>query len=298
MLQRAIAIVNPSANRRRANALWERVLPHLARAGIEVDVVYTTGPGDGVRLAAAAAREGWPAVLAVGGDGTVHEVANGLLCAAGGAATLPLGVVAAGSGNDFAEVAKLPRDPELLAQRFARGTTRAVDAGRVNDRFFVNGVGIGFDARVGLEARGVRLLRGAAIYPWALLKVLRTHHTPQVRVCVDGVQIADGPVTLVTVANGGRCGGGFWLCPDARPDDAILDVLVAGPLGRIDTISLALQSRSGSHVNNAAASFHRGREIRITANEPLPVHADGEPLGEWPREVRLEVLPGRLTLLG
>lgn len=293
-----LAIVNPVANRGRAASAWEQMRPHLRRHGFHADTVRTAGPGDAVRLAEAAARAGRPTVLAVGGDGTVHEVANGLLRAAEGAETLPLAVVPAGSGNDFVKTAGILTEPAEWARRVAAGTVRMLDAGHVNGTFFVNGVGIGFDARVGLEARRVRLLRGPAVYAWALVKVLRTHQTPHVRVWVDGVQVADGAATLVTVANGGCCGGGFWLCPAARPDDGRLDVLVAAPLSRRETVRLALQSRSGAHVASPAAAFHRGREIRITANEPLPVHVDGEPLEPRPQELRFQVLPGRLSLLG
>lgn len=110
-------------------------------------------------------------------------------------------------------------DPGAGGRALLNAAPRTVDAGRVGDRFFVNGVGVGFDAQVATEARTIRHLRGTAVYAWALLRVLRVHRPPLVQVRVDGVEATDQPVTLVTVANGPCCGGGFWLCPGARLDD-------------------------------------------------------------------------------
>ncbi|HEX2093923.1 MAG TPA: hypothetical protein VHG28_16080, partial [Longimicrobiaceae bacterium] len=175
---------------------------------------------------------------------------------------------------------------------------RRVDAGRVGDRYFINGVGIGLDARVGIEAARVRRLRGTAIYLWALARVLPGFRPPQIRVELDGEVVADRPLTLVTAANGGCHGGGFWICPGARIDDGALDVCVADAFGTLGILDLLPRVMRGTHVGRPGVHMLHGRRLRVTSPGPLPVHADGEIVAEATHELEIEVLPGRLTMLG
>lgn len=298
MARSTFVILNPAAGRGAAARARERLETALGASGTEHRVEETAGPGHATELAERAVAEGWGAVAAVGGDGTVHEVANGLLRAAGDGPTLPLGIVPVGSGNDFAKLVGAPDDPAAAVRRILAAAPRRVDAGRVGERFFTNGVGVGLDARVAVEAGRVRRLRGMAIYLVALARVLRSFRPPRMRVWLDGVEVADRPLTLVTVGNGGCHGGGFWICPAARIDDGELDVCMAEALGTFGILDLLPRVMRGTHVGRPGVAFHRARRVRISSPDALPVHADGEVLAEAAHELEIEILPGKLTLLG
>lgn len=291
-------ILNPAAGRGAWARAWPAVRAVLQDAGARVELAETARHGHAVELAGAAARAGWPAVVAMGGDGTVHEVVNGLLRASDGeAATAALGIVPAGSGNDFALLAGIARDPAEAARRIVSGAERRVDAGRVGDRWFTNGVGVGLDARVAVEANRNRRLRGIGIYLWALARVLRTFRPPVMRVEIDG-EVIERPLTLATVGNGGRHGGGFWICPAARIDDGMLDVCVCDGLGTLRILRFLPKVLRGTHVGESCVHMRTARHVRITSDTPLPVHADGEILSEAARELEIEIAPGCLRLLG
>jgi YegS/Rv2252/BmrU family lipid kinase len=271
----------------------------LEGAGAAVQLAETARRGEAVELAEAASRAGWPAVVAIGGDGTVHEVANGLLRASGGGVTAAaLGIVAVGSGNDFALLAGLPRDAAGAARAIVLGAERRVDVGRVGDRWFTNGVGVGLDARVAVEANRNRRLRGIGIYLWALARVLRSFRPPVVRVEIDGGEVMERPMTLATVGNGARHGGGFWICPAARIDDGLLDVCICDGLGTLQILRFLPKTLRGTHVGVSCVHMRTARRVRISSDTPLPVHADGEILFEDARELEIEIAPGRLRLLG
>lgn len=295
---RYLVLLNPAAGRGAAARAARAIRSVLEAEGAHYQIVETEGPGHAVERARRAAGEGWTAVVAAGGDGTVHEVANGLLAAADGAPTVPMGIVPVGSGNDFARLAGIPTDPAAATRHLLGAAPRRVDAGRVDGRFFTNGVGIGLDARVGIEAAKVRRLRGIAIYLWALARVLPGFRPPRMRVELDGETVADGPLTLVTAANGGRHGGGFWICPDARIDDGVLDVAVAEAMGPAGILAFLPRVMRGTHVGRPEVRILRGRRLRVTSPDPLPVHADGEVVSEGAHALDVELLPGRLTLMG
>lgn len=301
-------ILNPTADRGRA----ERVLPALERAlraeGARYELVHTRRAGHAVALAEAAVEEGWRAVVAIGGDGVVHEVANGLLRAAGDNLVTPMGVVPAGSGNDFVKLLGIPpRDAEAAARRITRGEPRPVDVGRVphmvarsgprDPWHFVNGVGLGFDAQVALEASRVRRVRGLAIYAVAVLRTLRRLGAPHIRVVVDGEEVADRELILATIANGACHGGSFWLTPDASVDDGLLDVLVADRRGLAAVLALIPRVLRGRHLGARGVELRRGTRVSVRSDTPLPIHADGEIIASGVSELDVELLPGRLRVL-
>ncbi len=299
-LSNLLVILNPAASRGGAARSWPAAARVLDRAGLRYRLVVTAAPGHATTLAETAEAEGHTAAVAVGGDGTVHEVANGLLQAIGGDGrpTLPLGIIPVGSGNDFAKLVGVPPAPNPAARHLLGATVRAVDAGRVGNRFFTNGVGVGFDASVAIEARRVPHLKGMAMYGWAVLRVLRAHRSVRMRVELDGTDLGERPRTLVTVGNGACHGGGFWICPAAQIDDGLLDICTADAFSRTELLRLLPHVLRGSHVGRAGVEMHRARRVRITSSEPLPVHADGEIVAEAAHELEIEVLPGRLTVLG
>ncbi|MFL5539961.1 MAG: diacylglycerol/lipid kinase family protein, partial [Longimicrobiaceae bacterium] len=175
---------------------------------------------------------------------------------------------------------------------------RRVDAGRVGDRWFTNGVGVGLYARVAIEANRNRRLRGIGIYLWALARVLRRFRPPVLRVEIDGGEVMERPMTLAMVGNGGRHGGGFWICPAAKLDDGLLDLCACDELGKLRILRFLPKVLRGTHVGESCVHMRTARRVRITSDTPLPVHADGEILSEAARELEIEIAPGRLRLLG
>jgi diacylglycerol kinase (ATP) len=299
MASRSFFVIhNPTARRGAAAGVLRRITPVLRDAGIRFEVAATEAPRHAEELAENAARGGWDAVVAVGGDGTVQQAAAGLMNAANGAPTIPLGIVGVGTGNDFIKLLGLPlQKPEAATRRLLAGAPRAVDIGRAGGRYFTNGVGIGFDAQVAIEASKVRRLRGMPLYGWALLKVLRSLQSTPIRLMLDGEVVADRPLTLVTIGNGGCHGGGFWICPDARPDDGLFDVCIAEALSVPRLLHLIPHVMRGTHTRLPEVEIRRARRVRVSSPVPLPMHADGEIFGEAIHDVEIEILPGRLTVL-
>jgi diacylglycerol kinase (ATP) len=291
-------IHNPTAGRGRAARTWRRIEPVLREAGVRYEVATTGAPHHAEALAERAARAGWDAVVAVGGDGTVQQVASGLVRAAGDEPSLPLGIIGVGSGNDFIKLLDLPlQQPERAARRLLAATPRRVDIGRMNGRFFTNGVGIGFDAQVAARAARIRWLRGIPLYGAALLQMLPTLRAPRIRLELDGEVVADRQLTLVTVGNGACHGGGFWICPDARPDDGLFDVCIAEALSVPRLLHVIPHVMRGTHVRFPEVRILRAKRVRVSSPDPLPMHADGEVFGDTLREIEMEILAGRLTVL-
>jgi diacylglycerol kinase (ATP) len=291
-------IHNPTAGRGRSGRAWRRIEPVLRAAGTRYEVTATEGPGHAEVLAERAAEAGWDAVVAIGGDGTVQQVAAGLVRAAGDSPSVPLGIIGVGSGNDFIKLLDLPMQrPELAARRLLEASPRSVDIGRMGGRFFTNGVGIGFDAQIAHRAAQIPWLSGMALYGLALVQVMPTLRAPWIRLELDGQVVADRPLTLVTVGNGACHGGGFWLCPDARPDDGLFDVCIAESISVPRLLRVIPAVMRGTHVRLPEVTIRRAKHVRVSSPDPLPMHADGEVLGDTVREVEMEVLPGRLTVL-
>ena len=310
---RYVVILNPNAGFGRAARQQAAVEAAFEQAGVSFALRCTEAPGHARRLAYEAAHEA-EAVVAAGGDGTVHEVAGGLLEAGTGAA---LGILPLGTGNDAAEALGLPRRlPEALAVLKA-ATPHAVDYGRVRweeddaaqTRTFFNNVGAGFDALVGIEAQPYKRF-GALGYVAAVLGSLRHWHGPTARItgrtgagasavpaATPDVLLYDGPLLLVTAGNGIRSGGRFYLTPHASMMDGMLDVCIVHdtPPGRI--VQVLPRALNGTHARAPEVRMARVLTLDVEAPEGLPVHADGEILARHARRVRLDVVPGGLPVL-
>ncbi len=295
-------IVNPVAGKGHAGNVLSQVQTYLAQYGVDYDLTSTQAPGQGVDLARQAAQAGYERVVAMGGDGTADEVANGLLLAAEDGYPAVIGAIPVGSGNDFSYAVGIPADLEEACRRLAEGRVRTVDVIRVTvdgqPRIFDNSVGIGYDADVSLETRKMKLLRGFPMYLWAVFRVLATNSKwpYPMRITVDGQPLPHQAVTLITVANGPRAGGGFYLTPDAQPDDGVLDVCVADQLGRLGILKLLPHTMKGTHVGKKPIMMLQGRHVLIEAERGVPGHVDGEILCTQGRRFEFEILPGRLKV--
>lgn len=293
-MSKALVILNPVAGRGRLRREWPGMADALRAAGVAFEVAETRAPGEGVALAERAARE-FDVVIAAGGDGTVHEVANGLLRAQGRAA---FGVLPLGSGDDFVKM--LPaRDP---VERIARGTPRPFDAGRISaggaTRYFANGMDIGFGAHGAYNVRKVpRFLTGFGAYLGTLAVTLLRYPILRVSVQLDNGETVTQDTAMTAVMNGRAFGGSFHVCPDARADDGELDVLVVEGVGRLEILGLVPKIMRGAHRGHPRLRLARARRVLIESADPLLVEADGEIAFEDVRRLEIDIVPAALRVL-
>ncbi|MDJ0814104.1 MAG: diacylglycerol kinase family lipid kinase [Woeseiaceae bacterium] len=290
--------VNPTAGRGRAGKRLVRIEELLDEAGVTIQTHLSDAVGDLERQVKAAVDRGASRVIVAGGDGSIHEAVNGIMAAAG---TAKLGVIPTGTGNDFAKACNIPLDWEhatrLLGDRIvADSAWRRIDVGRMNERYFANGVGIGFDAKVTKVARSYRWPIGDLVYLLALFQcIVDGVITPALTITADELT-RSGPTTLVNVSNGAWVGGMFHIAPMADNSDGRLELLVADPVSRLRTLGLLPKILSGTHVGEKEVSHVSVRRVTIEAAEPVPSHLDGEVMPLLKR-FEIELLPAALDLL-
>ncbi|MFI5180356.1 MAG: diacylglycerol/lipid kinase family protein [Thermoanaerobaculia bacterium] len=272
--QRIVFIENPAAGKGRERRQAARIRTEVERAGFFGTWCTTEAPGHGVALAEEGARDGAAIVVAVGGDGTVGEVVGGLMRVAREARPI-LAVLPAGTGCDYARLLGHRRWDIARAAAILRARkVRTMDAGDVNGLFFANGVGLGFDGAVAADAARLRLIRGFAAYLTAVFRVLRTWKNFRLTAEVDG-EILDGPAILAAVTIGPASGGGFYLTPDAKPDDGLFDFCRLGDFRKLEAVRHLPKALNGSHVRLAKTTMRRGRSVTLRADRALVAHVDG-----------------------
>jgi YegS/Rv2252/BmrU family lipid kinase len=274
---------NPAAGRGRALTKWEARARKLKESGVVFDEAVTTRPWEASEIAEREARN-YEQIVAAGGDGTVHEVVNGLMRAGGKAA---LGVIPLGSGDDFAKLVKTG--------------IRIFDVGRISSgaeiRYFANGMDIGFGAHGARNVRRVpRFLTGFGAYLGALVLTMVKYPLLRVRIQLDDAPAFDLTTAMTAVMNGTTFGGSFRVCPEARPDDGLLDLLLVGPVGRREILQLVPKILRGAHAGDPRLRMVRAQRLRIESSEPVLVEADGEIAFQEARRLEIDLLPAALRV--
>ena len=296
MSGKAKIIVNPYAGRWKALKSIPAIEAALLGEGIPYDLVQTEGPEHGIELARQAALQGYAPVVAAGGDGTVSEVMNGLVQAAGEGLAGPMGIIPRGSANDLPVQLGLPLDVEGACRRLRQGRERIIDVGRVDGRYFDNDVGVGFEPQVTIEARKIQWLRGTLIYIVAVFRALRSYDQPHMTIEWDGGRAA-GPMLLVSVGNGNVTGGAFRLTPQAELDDGLLDFVFGTAMSRLQILRFLPLVFSGQHIHRPEVTHGRTTRLTITSDDPLPVGVDGEIISTAAHRLEFEVVPGKLRVI-
>jgi YegS/Rv2252/BmrU family lipid kinase len=298
-------IVNPHAGRRHVGDEVPELERNLRARGLSYRLMRTGGPGDATRMATEALRDGSRFLVAVGGDGTVHEVVNGMFEDGHPIVDdVVLGVVAAGSGCDFIRTFGLPGDATRACNHLVGENTYPLDVGRITFRasdgaersvYFANVAEAGLGAAVAARAERMSPRLGQAKYFLGFWLVMPRFKLAHVRVQADR-RTFEGPAYLVVVGNAQYYGGGMRISPRSYPGDAILDVLVfKGP--KSDSFTLLPKIYRGDHVpNDHVAELRVRRELTIDADRPLPIEADGEVLGTTPATVEILAQAIRLKL--
>ena len=290
-------LVNPSAGRGRRRGLLAEVLRRLEAGGRPVRVLDAHSSQEAEKACRAAVEQGAFAVVAVGGDGTVHRA---LQAVAG--QPVGFGVIPAGTGNDFADGVGVPMDSYGAADRIAAAVradrTTGFDLARMSGpsgevRWFGAVLAAGFDAIVNERANRMRWPRGPRRYDLATVLEVARLRARRYELELDGVDRSfDG--VLVAVGNCPSYGGGLRICPDADPADGLLDVVIAAPFGRVGLAQLKPRLRHGTHVNDRRVTAYRARQVRVGASGIIG-YADGERIGPLPIEV--SCVPGAVRLL-
>jgi len=294
---KTVFLVNPAAENGAAGRRWPELAHEAASLGLQGDTRFSERPGHLTELAREAAPNA-DLLVAVGGDGTVNEVVNGIA-----GLDVELALIPRGTGGDFVRTFGIPRKLDRAVEVALRGRTRAIDLGRGRYRswagedeesYFANIASAGMSGAIAKRTNETsKALGGKVSYAWATVAVFSRWRSDEVRVRVDGTEQA-GRMHDVIVANGRYLGGGMKMVPEAEPDDGLLDVLLIGDLTKRDLLLTMPKTYRGKHLPHPKATLLRGTTVEIDAPEPLPVELDGEQPGTTP--VRFEIVPRALRL--
>ena len=319
-----VIIANPISGKGHAKNVAEQAHAALTESGQRGQLVLTSASGDAKRFAHEAVADGTRFIIACGGDGTLHEVVNGI-------ATVPdvtLGVLPCGRGNDFAAAVGIPLKPEAAIATLLSGTPIRVDLGRcyqnspqltvnshqlkrdvlnenplpttnnqqpTTNNYFTTIATCGYDTEVSRRAaKGTPLFAGTASYAYAAVETLFYYDPPSVRLEGD-FGTYEGPLLLAATGITSRYGGGFQIVPNARIDDGLFDVCIVRPVSSVTVLRLLVTLFWGGHVKHPAVSMHQTRTLKIETDPPILLYADGEPMCETPATI--EIIKGGLTVM-
>lgn len=295
-----VLIVNPKAGNGRVGRRWGQVEPKLWELlGARAEVWRSERPGHAEELAGLAAAQNADWVAVVGGDGTVHEVVNGLcrFQAQTGRQAPRLCFLPAGTGNDFARSHGIPLNPLAAAQALVPGQGKEVeiDIGLAGERYFVNIGGAGFDAEVAADAnRSGKTLPGAMPYILSTFKILFTYRNQPMVIHSDGKRL-ERVALFVAVGVLPFHAGGMMMLPQADPTDGLLDVCIVGDIDKFTLVRLLRTVFTGGHVGHPKVEIFRAEQVEIEGSPALHVHSDGEIVGNLP--IAFRCVPKALRLL-
>ncbi len=296
-------IVNPIAGRGATTWKWPLIKERLDSNGLDYDVEFTSEKAHAIKISRDATDAGYSFIIAVGGDGTVNEVANGILTSHN-RKQATLGVINTGTGSDYIRTVGTPRDPVEACDFLARKDRFLIDIGlaeyyregRKERRFFINYAGTGFDSEVA-EATNrmpkLRFVSNTVPYVAALLKTLIGYKNKTVNLTIDEDTRA-GRVLSVIIANGRYVGGGMKIAPDAELGDGKFDVITINDVGKFELLKTFPKIYSGTHIAHPKVEVHLARHVGVDPVERMPVSADGELLGQCP--ATFDIIPGALAV--
>ncbi len=320
-------ILNPTSGGGAGRKLRPEIERELAARGLTFTLEETERPWHAAELAQAAARAGVDVVVAAGGDGTIHEVANGLLAAAAGGEGDPaLGVIPVGTGNDFAKLLVGGKDRRQAYQALAAGDVAVFDVGHVSwsagasaggaaapaapgagdgqigAEYFINGMGTGVDVEVVRQIHRLPHMPAILLYLIGLIRAVIGFKAIPLRIRADDRPL-DRPVMIIAIGNGPCLGGGFWVCPHARPDDGRFDICMVDDLNYFQIARTIPRVMRGTHEHLAVVTMDQARTIEVetvgAGAAPLFFQLDGE-LREPAdaRRMRIALRPGALRVVG
>ncbi|MFL7893196.1 MAG: diacylglycerol/lipid kinase family protein [Anaerolineales bacterium] len=295
-------IINPNADLGRAWR-WGSDLRAVVEEYGGADWTGTVYPSHATELARQAAEDGYELVISVGGDGTTHEVINGLM-------QVPkerrprLGIVPVGTGNDFASNVGMQTEPPQAMRQVFTGNPKFIDIAEIASgarrEYWDNTLGIGFDAKATIHSRNVPVLSGFPVYLWAAIRTIMLDHDPALITFESDQESWHEENLLIVLCNGPREGGGFHIAPEAKVDDGWLDYAAITKVSRPMMFRLLPEVMKGTHGRFSQVRINKFRELTITSDRPLVIHTDGEiyaGFGTDVRELSIKILPSALELI-
>jgi YegS/Rv2252/BmrU family lipid kinase len=294
-----VFLVNPASGDGATGKRWPELAHRASLLGLSGETLLSERPGHLIELAGRAVDGGARLVVAVGGDGTLNEVVNGIAGRDVELATIPLG-----TGMDFVRTYGIPTKFDDAVRCALDGATRTIDAGRVSyrtwsgeaaERWFANVGSVGMSGAVAQRANGMsKVLGGKLTFFYALTRVFLEWENTEVTVVLDDGEERRGLMHDVVVANGAWHGGGMKLAPAALPDDGLFDIVLIGDIGKIDFLTTAPKIYKGRHVEHAKVEVVRSKRVEVDAAERLPIEVEGEQVGTTPAV--FEVVPAAVRV--
>jgi len=296
MTRKVKVILNPHGGPLNRQEKINQVEHSLKQAGLDYHLEVTHHPKHGTELARRATLIGWPTIVAVGGDGTVNEVINGVLADNSSQHSPQIGIIPTGTANDFANVLQLPQEINAACQRIVIGNTKKIDVGQVNGHYFVNNSAIGLEAVVTVTQNKIRWIHGIPRYVMAALKCIVGAKPWDVR--IDWPQgTYEGSIVLVSVGNSNRTGGVFYMTPKAVIDDGLIDFVYGMGMHRWQMVLLMPKLFWGSHIHHSLVVSKQTTSLKIKTNPPSPIQADGEIIATAATEIKYNIKPKRLEVI-
>jgi diacylglycerol kinase (ATP) len=296
-------VVNRVAAGGKTASVWPAIEKELRSLGLAFDSRFTEAPNHATALAREAVEQGYETVVAVGGDGTVNEVVNGLLAPGAIRAGAILGVIITGRGSDFARTIGIPSDYAEACARLAGERTMTVDLGLATfhqegeqrQRYFVNVGGGGFDAEVAHRAnRAPNFMGGTIPYLTSLVTTLFAYRNKAVELILDDQEPIRMVVNSVVVANCQYFGGGMKVAPEADPNDGLFDVVVIGDIDKIEFLMTVPKVYDGTHITHPQVDTYRAKRVEVRSEQDLLLQVEGEVCGHTP--LTFQIVPSALQI--
>jgi len=296
----ARVILNPYSNRWNSQKRWPEAEVALKAAGVEFELVVSQKKGQIVELAEQAVRDKCSPIIVAGGDGSIGDAAHGLMQAARSKdeRLVPLGIMPTGSANDVVFALGLPTDFNEAARVIAAGKTRAMDLGKLNDRYFVNNSAAGLEPYVTIKHEKIHWIKGMVRYLVAAVQAIMDKPEWDGTVRWDGGDFS-GKISLISIGNGRRTGG-FFMTPHADPFDGKLTLAFGyrpTRLGLFQALPRAFNEDKGNYVEMEGMYEVQATRISIHLDKPSPAHTDGELLTEWIQDFEYQIFPKRIEMI-
>jgi diacylglycerol kinase (ATP) len=296
-----IIILNPYSNRWKTSERISEIKSAMSSTGLKADIVETNAPGHAIQLAAQAVEEGYTPIIGGGGDGTLGEVINGMMHVDQESVKPigPFGILPVGSANDLGDQMGIPRDLSQAIAVIAKGKTRRIDIGKVNDRYFVNNAGLGLEPYITILQSRMKRLKGNMRYIAAALQGILHHPCWNMHLEWEYGSYS-GPISLVSIGNCARTGGVFYTVPHANPCDGKLSFIYGYISTRLKTLfalPMTMKPDKGNISEHPAVHEEDTLWLKVRAETPTPAHADGEIFAEGIHEIEFRILPGKLEVI-
>ena len=289
-------IVNSTAGRGKTGKKISKLVTSLNEHKIDFEIELTKAPQHAIQIAKDAIKKGFHNIISVGGDGTLNEVVNGVMLS-GKSEEVNVGIIPEGGGNDFATGFNLSSKIDKAVEILQKLNIRKIDVGKIEDRYFINALGIGFDARAAQISNKIKYLNGMPRYLLAVIKALVSLKPFEAEVKLDDYTY-NSPFLLIAIGNGKYTGGGFLLTPEALIDDGFLDICFIKTITRRRILSLLPSAIKGKHLKEPEVDLKQSKTIEVITKTPLPFYTDGElPKLKNPLHFRIELLPKKINLI-